>query len=381
MANNKLYGYTPKMSNEKDGNRLDKHNPYEFRKGMDYELTAVGCMRLAESTPEEREKATENVLKNLDQHPSYYSALIQFETGMNHAGKIEGKNFKSWLKDHFEFSKMQPVMDETFKKTKKTNFKDDQMDKPGKYNKSDYTVPFKTAQLKETIKRALFDVLKEQDDLDVPDVDVDDDAAADKAATKTARKAKGGNRFDLEKEAIKDLLYRGKKGKNSEHTEEEPAPKSILFVKNQMLDLYRTKYKGKEGGVDDYKAELKKANQKFEEDIKKHVEKFGEGKDGKGLGNQVTKEKIFGESLPDTIKLLGARLKEIEKEEEQDVIAQTSERLEIAKGDMTRAQQIKLLEICRKHGVSLREGSMGIKMYYEIAKEAYLEGVANGLRL
>ena len=48
---------------------------------------------------------------------------------------------------------------------------------------------------------------------------------------------------------------------------------------------------------------------------------------------------------------------------------------------MTRAQQIKLLEICRKHGVSLREGSMGIKMYYEIAKEAYLEGVANGLRL
>ncbi len=129
-----------------------------------------------------------------------------------------------------------------------------------------------------------------------------------------------------------------------------------------MLDLYRTKYKGKEGGVDDYKAELKKANQKFEEDIKKHVEKFGEGKDGKGLGNQVTKEKIFGESLPDTIKLLGARLKEIEKEEEQDVIAQTSERLEIAKGDMTRAQQIKLLEICRKHGVSLREGSMGIKI-------------------
>ena len=59
MANNKLYGYTPKMSNEKDGNRLDKHNPYEFRKGMDYELTAVGCMRLAESTPEEREKATD----------------------------------------------------------------------------------------------------------------------------------------------------------------------------------------------------------------------------------------------------------------------------------------------------------------------------------
>ena len=95
MANNKFYGYTPKndkppknsgqiysgreKSNRvghmtKDGtyanlgNRLDKVNPYEFRKGMDYELTAVGISRLQESTPEEREKATEAVLKNLESY-------------------------------------------------------------------------------------------------------------------------------------------------------------------------------------------------------------------------------------------------------------------------------------------------------------------------
>ena len=36
MANNKLYGYTPTTSKEKEGNRLDQYNPYEFRKGMDY---------------------------------------------------------------------------------------------------------------------------------------------------------------------------------------------------------------------------------------------------------------------------------------------------------------------------------------------------------
>ena len=65
---------------------------------MDYELTAVGCSRLAESTLEEREKATEKVIKNLEEHSGYYSALIQFETGMNHANKIDGKNFKTWLK-------------------------------------------------------------------------------------------------------------------------------------------------------------------------------------------------------------------------------------------------------------------------------------------
>ena len=72
MANNKFYGYTPKhakpsgkegtiysgaekgKAHEHLGNRLDRVNPYEFRRGMDYELTSVGCSRLAESTPEER---------------------------------------------------------------------------------------------------------------------------------------------------------------------------------------------------------------------------------------------------------------------------------------------------------------------------------------
>ena len=57
MANNKFSGYTPKKderitdweSKSRVGNRLDRVNPYEFRKGMDYELTAIGCSRLAES--------------------------------------------------------------------------------------------------------------------------------------------------------------------------------------------------------------------------------------------------------------------------------------------------------------------------------------------
>ena len=65
MANNKLYGYTPDPSKEEEGNRLDRLNPYEFKKGMDYELMAIGCYRLAESTVEEREKTTEKVIKNL----------------------------------------------------------------------------------------------------------------------------------------------------------------------------------------------------------------------------------------------------------------------------------------------------------------------------
>ena len=84
MANDKYSGYSPKkeetISNNGvpgSGTRLDRVNPYEFRKGMDYELIAIGCSRLAESTAEEREKATETVLKKLEEHQAYYSALIQ----------------------------------------------------------------------------------------------------------------------------------------------------------------------------------------------------------------------------------------------------------------------------------------------------------------
>ena len=327
MANNKLYGYTPTTSKEKEGNRLDQYNPYEFRKGMDYELTSMGCMRLAESTIEEREKATESVLKNLESHPAYYSGLIQFEAGMNHAGKIDGKNFKTWLKDHFEVNKMQEIQNgfdrknvtsDVRAKSLKTPKFDDQMTEPKGYNKKDYTTPFETKpsplkeeQLRKTIRNEALKILKEQDEEEF-DADVD---KADKAATKAAKKSKSSNRFDLEREAIKDLLYRGKKGKESEYTEEEPAPKSILDVKNQMLDLYKNKFKGKEGGVDDYNAELKKVNEKFKKILEKHVKTFGE----EGKGNNVTLNIVYGEKLPDTIKLLGARLKALEKEEEEDI--------------------------------------------------------------
>ena len=55
MANDKYYGYSPKEETRKPstgvtdvGTRLDRVNPYEFRKGMDYELIALGCSRLAD---------------------------------------------------------------------------------------------------------------------------------------------------------------------------------------------------------------------------------------------------------------------------------------------------------------------------------------------
>ena len=369
MANNKFSGYTPKKDEttagwetgwKTQGNRLDKVNPYEFRKGMDYELTAVGCSRLAESTPEEREKATESVLKNLETHDGYYTSLITYETTYRNTQGSK-PSFTSWLKEQDEF-KMKEV---------DQKFNNDKMTEPKiKSHEESTKADIKMKYLKESLVKMVNAALNEQEDLDM------DDAAADKAATKSAKKAKS-NRFDLEKQEIENLLYRGKKGKESEFTKDEPAPESILSKKDELLDVYKSKLKGKEGGADEYNELLKKANEKFKKQLEKHVKTFG----AEGKGNKVALNDVFGATLPETIKALGTRLTAIAKEEEEDLLEKTNERYKIAETDMTREQHIKLLEIVRKNGVSLREGAMGVKTYYEIAKEAYLEGLANGLRL
>jgi len=145
MANDKYAGYSPKKETIKPstgvtdvGTRLDRVNPYEFRKGMDLELTEMGCSRLAESTSEEREKATETVLKNLEENDGYYSALIQFERGMNHAGPIIEKTFKQYLENYksdFPGTGMKEVKKAfQFGKMEDADHKNDKMEEP-KYDK------------------------------------------------------------------------------------------------------------------------------------------------------------------------------------------------------------------------------------------------------
>ena len=120
MANNKFYGYSPDSNKEEEGNRLDALNPYEFRKGMDYELTNLGCSRLAESTLEEREKATESVLKNLAENSGHYTSLITYET--TYRGVDKAPTFKQWLAEQDDV-RMQEV-DYKFKNDKMVELKE-----------------------------------------------------------------------------------------------------------------------------------------------------------------------------------------------------------------------------------------------------------------
>ena len=299
MPNNKFYGYSPKKdemvqgwkNSTKTGNRLDRVNPYEFRKGMDYELTKMGCSRLAESTLEEREKSTEAVLKNLDEHGAYYSALIQFETGMDQGGKINESSFKTYLKTYTTESERGDGMVEVDKE-----IKDDKM-----------------VELKEAISQEIKNILSEKKG-------DDDDAKDEKKATK------------------------GAKGKAK---------------KFKVLDKEIEK--------------LEKEKEKNKEKLKPSLDKFKDGKMSADEYREKTK------TLVDRNKEIVARIKEIEKEKEDISLNEKLGRREVAKSMMEKDTHMAILEIIKEYGISLREGSQGVKAYYEIAKTAYQEGFMAGL--
>ena len=349
MANDKFYGYSPKNDKpsktqgqaysgaEKStrkgqvthgtyaniGNRLDRVNPYEFRKGMDYELTQLGVSRLAESTPDEREKATESVLKNLEgKHSAYYSALIQFERGMNQGGPINEKAFNKFLES---FSKGHG----------------DGMMSVDKESKDD-----KMVELKESIKAQIRkELLEGKKDKEKDDDDIDKEAG--KGAKKGSKKL---SKFDKEREAIEKHL------------------EDLKEKKDKELEKYKKSKKDKKA-VDAYKKSIE-----LSDTDKKKLEKTADKFD-------VPSKEYIAKDIPGTIKDLEKRLKAIDKEEEKAVAKLREEKNEIAATDMTREEQIRLLNIIKENGISLREGSDNIKVYYEIAKASFLEGLAKGLKL
>ena len=165
MANDKWGGYTPKK--EEFPTKLDGVNPFEFRRGMDLELTNLGVSRLAESTPEEREKCTETVLKNLEGNDGYYTSLVTYETTYRNIAKGEKKpSFKTWLAEQ-EDSKMKEVG------KKGAEFKNDKM-----------------KELKEAIKaevKAMLSEVKDKEAEKINKADAEKEVSDEKSASKGAK--------------------------------------------------------------------------------------------------------------------------------------------------------------------------------------------------
>ena len=316
MANNKYYGYSPKKETTVPstgvtnvGTRLDRVNPYEFRKGMDVELTSLGVSRLAESTPEEREKATETVLKNLEEHQAYYSALIQYKTGMNQGGPINETSFKKYLESYT--SERGEGMVEV-----NTEIKDDKMIEP-KYDKEKYTTEFKTSMLKEAIKTEIKNILSEEDDKEPSKKQV----KKDKKAMSLAK--------------TKETLLNKKKDKEA-----------LEDKRKDAFEAYKDKIKN---------LDPKQAKKEFDRYKKKEA------------------------PITAKIKDIDAEIKALDKTLEEAKEAEKEMRYEVAKTMMPKEVHMEMLKMMKELGVPMTE-TAGIKMYYEVAKMAYMEGLTAGMK-
>ena len=130
MANNKYYGYKPKKEEtqvgwEKNsmgqGTLLDRVNPYEFKKGMYCELDKMGTS-LRESDEDQREKATETVLKNLKDVPAYYSYMEHYQITTRNMDRKP--SFKSFLKEMGDYSMKEVKEKFTIDKMKEIKLKE-----------------------------------------------------------------------------------------------------------------------------------------------------------------------------------------------------------------------------------------------------------------
>ena len=331
MANDKYYGYSPKPKKGSIGvpygndNRLDRVNPYEFKKGMDYELSTIGISRLNESTPEQRQQSTDKVLKNLGTHPSYYSCKIQYETEYRN---FQGRkpSFNKYLKE-MEETKMKPVDKE---------YKNDKM-----------------VTLKEAIKNEIRSILSEKmDPVGKEDDDINNDGKVDKTDDYLKNKRK----------AISKAI--GKKSVKEEDDDDKTDKKAAKGAKKAAKGV-----KGIEKEIAKKKEEKKKLKAKIDPLIAKFKDK--------SLDKDAYMKKVG--DTPKKIKDLNGEIAKLEKDLDAALVKETDDMREVAATAMGRDVNRRLLEIIKESGANLHEGAQGIKMHYDIARKAYMEGLTAGL--
>ena len=331
MANDKYYGYSPKPKKGSIGvpygndNRLDRVNPYEFRKGMDYELATIGISRLNESTPEQRQQSTDKVLKNLGTHPSYYSCKIQYETEYRN---FEGRkpSFNKYLKEMEEF-KMKPVDKE---------YKNDKM-----------------VALKEAIKAEVRSIISEKmDPVGKEDDDINNDGKVDKTDDYLANRRK----------AVGDAIKKSKK--NEEVDDDETAKKATKGAKKKAKGI-----KTIEKEIDKLKDEKKKLKDKIAPLIADFKSK------------KIDKDKYLKKvgDTPKKIKDINDDISKLEKDLDAAIVKERDDMREVASTAMDSDIKKRLLEIIEESGVALNEGAAGVKTYYDIARNSYMEGLTAGL--
>ena len=339
MANNKFYGYSPSPKKGSIGvhygndNRLDRVNPYEFKKGMDYELATMGISRLNESDPLQRQTSTDKVLKNLATFPAYYSCKIQYETEYKN---VQGKkpSFNKYMKEKYE-NKMKPVDQE---------YKNDKM-----------------VALKEAIKKEIRSILSEKmDPVGKEDGDINNDGKKDKT----------DDYLKNRRNAISKAT--GKKGKKKAVKEEDDdAPDDDAVAKKAAK-----KAKKKAVGVKGIEAEIVKKKEE-KKSLKAKIDPLIAKFKSKDLDKETYMKRVG--DIPKRIKSINDEITKLEKDADAAALKETDDMREVAATAMGRDVNRRLLEIIKESGASLQEGAAGVKVHYDIARKSYMEGLTAGL--
>jgi len=160
--------------------------------------------------------------------------------------------------------------------------------------------------------------------------------------------------------------------KDTEKQDKEPSKKDMKGVSKDSAVQARK-------DIDAAKSDLAKA----EEERSKHFATYKKAKakakndDAEAAAKETYVQAI--QTLQNTINDKKAEIKKL-----TDSLTDISEdrkklRREVAKTMMDKDTHLEILKIVKEAGVSLREGSAPIKMYYEIAKTAYQEGFMSAL--
>ena len=336
MANDKFYGYSPQPKKGSIGapygndNRLDRVNPYEFKKGMDYELATMGISRLNESTPDQRQTSTDKVLKNLATFPAYYSCKIQYETEYKN---VQGKkpSFNKYMKEKYE-NRMKPVEQE---------YKNDKM-----------------VALKEAIKNEIRSILSEKmDPVGKEDGDINNDGKKDKTDDYLKNK--------------RDAISKAIGGKKSVKEDDDDAPDDDDVAKKAAKSA-KKKAKGVKG-IEKEIAAKKDEKKSLKAKIDPLIAKFKD----KSLDKDSYMKKVG--DTPKRIKALNDEIAKLEKSLDAALVKETDDMREVAATAMGRDVNRRLLEIIQESGANLHEGAAGVKIHYDIARKAYMEGLTAGL--
>jgi len=164
---------------------------------------------------------------------------------------------------------------------------------------------------------------------------------------------------------IKNILSEAKKDKDEPESDEDTDKKASKGAKGKEKALAAL-----DKEIEKLKAEKDKNKDKLSAPLKRY-------KDGKLTADEYRK---LSDATVKRNKEIIKRLGEIEKEKEAISLSEKLGRREVAKTMMEKDTHMTILEIIKEYGISLREGSEGVKAYYEIAKTAYQEGFMEGLQ-